>query len=318
MLRIILSSCLLCIVFSFGAGGVVLDEKGQPHPEVIRIFEIFQFNLGPSPSLETLNRIGQKEFLRPAKTERLSKESIEHYKKLCSQLSPQDQDEILDHFRRIGDIEAVYPFRKDPNYILIQGSTLSSLRERIMFFVFLVEKEKIKLLPNTNIIFLMGDRDLFASETKEVLLNPAPFKLRKEWRIPKVLPTNELDLGEFVWKQLDLPPALQKQTPIFVKAPKKPNAPRAQTEDCVTEFLKKHDVPEQSTFLVISGNPYVYYQKRVTELMFKKRGYGNKRFSVEAVGDATPIHENDDKFITIGILLDNLARTLYTEIQFLK
>jgi hypothetical protein len=313
----IMAFCIFFIFSSFCAWGVILDEEGKPHPEVIKICRKFQPDLGEMSSLEELNKVGQEKFLRPAKTERLSKEAIQHYQRLCSSLSPEDQLEILEAFRRIGDIEPVYPLRKDPNYILIQGSTISNLRERIMFISFLLEKEKIKLLPNTKIVFLMGDRKLFDSETKEVLLDPTPFKLRQDWQHPEILPTNELDLGEFAWGQLDLPRELQEQTPIFVKAAKKTDALRAQTEDCVKEFLEKHDVPEKSTFLVISGNPFVYYQKRVTELMFKKSGHSGKGFSFEAAGD-TANTEEVKQVIAIGILMDNLARTLYTETQFLK
>ncbi|MBA3813614.1 MAG: hypothetical protein H0X26_03855 [Alphaproteobacteria bacterium] len=309
---------LIPVVFSsFDVWGAVLNKNGTPLPEVTRIFEKFTPDLGPTPSLAELNKIAQKDFLRPAKTERLSKKAIEHYKALCSPLSLQDQNEIIDDFRKIGDIEAVYPLYSKPNYILIQGSTISSLRERIMFLASLVETEKIALLPESKIVFLMGDRDLFDYETKAVLLNPAPFKERAVWQKPEKLPANECDLGELAWEQLDLPSPLREKTPIFVRAAKKPDAPRAQTEDTVREFLEKNNLPKKSRFLVISGNPFVYYQKKVTELMFKKLGYSNKGFSFESVGDGADVNKYN-KCIAIGMLMDNLARTLYTETKFIE
>jgi hypothetical protein len=316
MLRISITFIIMAFS-SFDVWGVVLNKKGAPLPEVTRIFEKFIPKLGPTPSLTELNKLAQKDFLRPAKTERLSKEAIVHYKKLCAPLSLKTQDEIMDGFRKIGDIDPVYPLTTEPNYVLIQGSTISDLRERIMFLASLVNKKKIALLPETKIVFLLGDRDLFKSETKEILLNPAPFKQSEDWTVPKTLPRNELDLGEFAWKQLDLPPVLKGKSPLFVKAPKKPGAPRAQTEDCVRKFLEQQDIPVHSRFMIISGNPFIYYQKRVTELVFKKLGYANKGFVFEAVGNAPDVNKFD-KCITIGILMDNLARTLYTETQFLK
>lgn len=313
----ILISLIIFFCSSCNVWGDVLNKNGYPLPEVIKIGKKFQPDLPFNASLEKLNKLGQEKFLRPAKSERLSEKAIEHYKALCSHLSSQDQRDIVDSFRKIGDIKAVYPLHRNPDYILIQGSTISELRKRIMFFASLVEKGKIVLSPKTKIVFLMGDRGLFASETREVLLNPAPFKQRKGWQPPDTLPTNELELGEFAWAQLDLPPFLQEKIPLFVKAPKKLNATRAQTEDCVRAFLEREKVAENASFLIISSNPYVYYQKRVTELMFKKAGFANKGFRFEAAGNGTNLKEGD-KIITIGILMDNLARTLYTETQFMN
>jgi hypothetical protein len=181
-----------------------------------------------------------------------------------------------------------------------------------MFFASLVVEKGVMLSPKIRIVFLMGDRSLFDVETPELLLNPMPFKVREGWLPPKTLPTNEMDLGEFTWGQLELPSELRDLNPLFVKAQKKPTAARAQTEDCVKEFIAMQDVPEGATFLIISENPYIYYQKKVTELMFKKLGYVGKNLRFEAVGRGMSIKSND-QFIIIGLLMDNLARTLYTE-----
>lgn len=315
MLRTLISFILVILSSVDGWSAIQKEDRGSC-PEVAQIFMKFTPNLGPAPSLTELNTPAQKSFLRPAKSERLSKKAIEHYKALCSHLSPQDKEEIIDNFRKIGDIDPVYPLYTKPNYILIQGSTISSLRGRIMFLTSLIEKNKITLLPTTKIVFLMGDRALFNSETKEILLNPTPFKRRVNWKTPEKLPTNECDLGEFAWGQLDLPSVLRAKTPIFVKASKKPGAPRAQTEDCVRAFIEQHNIPENSRFLVISENPFIYYQKKVTELMFKTLE-PHKGFIFEAVGNGFNLNQYN-KCIIIGILMDNLARTLYTEKQFLK
>ncbi|MBY0500564.1 MAG: hypothetical protein K2P93_00995 [Alphaproteobacteria bacterium] len=292
--------------------GAVLNIEGKPLPEVVIIFQKFKPDLMAQPTLSYLNKIGQEEFLRPLNAERFSKEAIEHYKKICSCLSIQDRDNIINSFKKIGNIDAIYPLHKNPDYVLIQGSTLSNLRERLMFFASLVTEKRVMLSSETRIVFLMGDRNLFDVETPEVLLNPTPFKLREGWLPPKALPMNEMDLGEFTWEQLDIPSELRDLKPLFIKAQKKPAAARAQTEDCVKEFVETQVVPEGSSFLIISENPYIYYQKRVTKLMFKKLGYEHKNLQFEAVGKGMKIN-SDNQVIIIGLLMDTLARTLYTE-----
>lgn len=316
-MRFTLLSLMIALFSPLALSASVLNDDGSPRTEVIQIFEKFNPQIGPNPSLADLNAIAQKEFLRPAKSERLSKEAIAHYMALCSKLSAQDKDQIIENFRKIGDIDTVYPTNKNPDYILIQGSTIADLRGRLAFLGSLVNENKLSITPHTQIVFLLGDRKLFDSETKEVLLNPAPFKAKADWKVPENLPTNEMDLGEFAWNQVDLPAALASKTPLFIKAAKKPDAPRAQTEDCVRAFLEQHKIPNNATFLVVSGNPFVYYQKRVTELMFKKLGQADKGYRFEAIGDGPDVNKYD-KSVGIGVLMDNLARTLYTEVQYTK
>lgn len=311
----ILASCMCLLLLPCKVWGDILDKEGNLRSEVLQVCRVFYPGFTSHPSLEELNIVAQKEFLRPKNSERLSQEAIAHYEKLCAPLSPADQDTILNIFREIGDIDAVYPIYKKPQYILIQGSTISNMRERLMFFASLVEEGRIMLSPDTKIVIATGDRALFDSETEQVLLEPTPFKLREGWKRPDTLPTNELDLGEFSWDQLDLPQFLRERTPLFVKAPKKPGAVRAQTEDAMRSFIENEKILDGSTFLVISSNPFVYYQTRVTEGMFKKLGYGNKGFSFEGAGFAANVG-GYEKSTAIGILLDNLARTLYVEKQF--
>lgn len=318
-MRFTLLSLMITLFSTLTLSASVLNDDGSPRAEVIQIFEKFTPQVGKNPSLVDLNTIAQKEFLRPAKTERLSKEAIAHYMALSSKLSDQDKDQIIENFRKIGDVDTVYPIDKKPDYILIQGSTIADLRARLTFLGSLVAEQKLIIEPHTQVVFLLGDRKLFDSETKEVLLNPAPFKARADWKAPEILPTNELDLGEFAWNQVDLPADLASKTPLFIKAAKKPDAPRAQTEDCVRTFIEQHKIPNTATFLVVSGNPFVYYQKRVTELMFKKVGHFQypRKYRFESTGLGPDVNKYD-KSIGIGILMDNLARTLYTEVQYTK
>lgn len=315
MVRVFLA-CMLTL-FPFSLLAVEGEVDRLPISDIGNICRAFDPHVPQNASLYELNTLAQEKFLRPAKTERMSKEAVAHYHALCASLSPQEQKAVIDAFRKLGVIEAIYPQYREPDYIHIQGSTLQNLRERIMFLASLVEEGKITLRPETKIVFLMGDRKLFDSETEEVLLNPAPFKLSADWKRPQDLPTNELDLGELAWAQLELPLALREKKPIFLKAAKKPNEIRAQTEDCVKEFLALYPIPKKASILVISSNPFVDYQKKVTELIFKKAGYAGTGLRFEAAGEAMAVGGRDP-CITLGLLMDNLARTLYTEVQLEK
>jgi hypothetical protein len=305
--------------FSSFAEGTIFDAHGKPSHEIIRIFRHAKpdLNLKQDVSLERLSQIAQDSFLRPRGSERLSPEACDFYHTRFGSLSGEKQKIILESFRKIGVLDARYPSSKNPDYILIHGSTVSNLRARLRFLASLVTEGKISLSESTHLIFLLGDRALFSSETEDELVRPAFVALEADWHPPEKLPENERDLGEFLWHQLVLPRELKKISPRFIKAPKKEGNARAQTEDCVQIFINEtsHYFPEKALFLVISTNPFVDYQKRTTELAFYSQGLRGYRF--EAAGDKAPV-ESELPAVTMGILMDNLARALHTEMQFLK
>jgi hypothetical protein len=158
----------------------------------------------------------------------------------------------------------------------------------------------------------VGERPLFKSETEEVLANPAPYNMRAGWQKPEIMPTDERKAAQLVWEQLDLPESLRNMTPHFVGAEKKAGEQRAQTEDCVGKWLALPDL-KGGTCLIISSNPFVYYQQRVTERGIIKNGR-EKDFTVEGVGEGVRVSDFPPE-MAVGVLLDNLARTLYTEKQ---
>ena len=327
----LLSLILIC---SFSAHAEILDDQGNPSPDVQQIVRKFypylksikdlddqskeKLTSNTNFSVEELNGIAQKVFLRPKGSERLSPEAYSHYKNICSNLSFEEQQEIINLFRKIGDIEAVYPRDTDPlpDYILIQGSTVPNMRERVMFLADLITTDKLKFKESTKIVFLAGERALFDSETPDVLMNTRPFKCNPEWHIDKEdLPTDERHAAEMVWQQLDLPKELRVKEPLFVKSEKKTTEKRAQTEDCVATWLTQEDIKE-GLYYVISSNPFVHYQKRVTELKFHQAGYKDN-FVLKGLGPEAPL-KPQSREISIGVLMDNLARCLYIEAQFLK
>lgn len=314
----------VCLYFSFPAQAVVVDLKGKPLPEVVQIFRLFKKTLSSahslpekklqtvlqtpeSVSIEELTALSQEKFLRPKAAERMDPISIQHYQQLLGTLSAGEKKELKKLFQKLGDVDPVLPQQKEFDYVLINGSTVPNMRTRIMFLASAVQEGTIRLKPTTQIVFLEGERPLFKTETPEVLTNPAPYPKRLGWKAPAILPTDERDAAVMVWDQLDLPTELRNHTPVFVHAEKKPNAQRAETEDCVQKWAKKFS-PQPGTALVVSSNPFVYYQLLVTEVLFAKAGLGNMK--LDAIGSESS-YQAESLDVELGLMLDNLARTFY-------
>ncbi len=277
----------------------------------IEILKTFGFEAQEENSLEVMNAFAQKNFLRPKNAERLSKQSIQHYKALLENVSQEQKEKLLAMFKASGVLKEVLPTIESPDYILIMGSTIPSMRSRIMFLDRLVREGKLHLHPKTKLVFLTGDRPLFKSETKEILLNPAPFPRRSHWKAPEKLPDNERDLSPFLWGQLALSPQLLHITPLHVKALKKKNTKRATTADTVEAFVHDYN-PQSGSVLVISENPFIMYQCLVSKTLFLTKGLTG--FAFEGAGIFKPYHDLDQD-VRLGVLLDNLARTLYQRIK---
>jgi hypothetical protein len=328
MMKKIFTALLVYCYLSPFAYGDLLNEKQEVLPKVVEVFSYFQNIFKPSShysqatvteifttkqaTLSELNAIAQENFLRPPSSERLDEVAIKHYHALCARLSEDGQQHIIDLFAQIGDIGAIYPKRPDPAYILVYGATVPNMRDRVMFLAKLFETGALNPVTETEIIFLVGERALFASETPQVLRDPSPHPVRSGWQPPAELPHDEREAAALVWEQLDLPAVVREKPFRIIKSAKKPGAKRAQTEDTVQAWLDTMPDLQAGHCLIISSNPFVYYQQKVTELALKKLGQ-TSHFSCEAVGDKAPVLPS--KAVMIGILLDNLARTLYVEHQ---
>jgi hypothetical protein len=238
------------------------------------------------PTVQDLNALAQDKFLRPKGSERLDEIAKEHYRALCAHLSTEQKDKIINLFRALGEIDPVYPIQKSPRYILIQGSTVPNMRERIMFLQELVTQGQIDLRPDAQIIFLAGERVLFSTETPHVLTNTEPFPMRQGWEPPPKLPGDEREAAKMVWDQLDLTPRLRSKKPLFVEASKKQGAQRAQTEDCVRAWIE-NPLTKPGSCLIVSSNPYVNYQTRVTFMILKQ--LKQEGFILEGVGEGVPL-----------------------------
>jgi hypothetical protein len=150
-----------CMLFTFGitlnTHAAILNEKEEVVPEVISIFNYFKdyipaeefeaaFEQG-NPEITRLNDLAQKYFIRPKGSERQDAEAMAHYKRLYASLGEQNSKALIECFQRLGDIDAVYPHNKSPDYILIQGSTVPNMRARVMFVAKLLKDGFLELRP---------------------------------------------------------------------------------------------------------------------------------------------------------------------------
>jgi len=312
-LKHILEVFLFCVVLSLNCSARILHENGKVLKEVVQIFRQYKplieersadiiAKKGLSKeqiehilnshtkrsdiSLSQLNDIAQVVFLRPLQTERKDIESLNRM------YFPYTNRKIFKLFQAIGDVGDIYPKRKHYRYILINGSTVKSMRERLKTLVDLVKARKLILTPTTEIVFLTGERDLFPEEDSGQLMDPSPMKLDPLWKKPPYFPTREDQAAQWIWNQSLLPCSLRDAKITFVSAQKKSERDpdtnkvkhkRPTTIDTVQAWIESEKI-EPGTCLSISNQPYVYYQKATIMGAFKKAGLLKKGFSIEGIG----------------------------------
>jgi hypothetical protein len=271
-------------------------------------------------SLKELNDIAQVVFLRPARTER------KDLKPFNAKYLPYTDHRVLQLFRAIGDIDSIYPKKKRYRYILLNGSTIKSMRQRVHTLVELIKTKKLILTPKTEIVFLTGERDLFPEENLEQLIGPSPLKLEPSWQKPSSLPRTEDQAAEWIWYQSQLPCSLRSAKTTFVRAKNKSEKDpvtqeiiikRPTTFDTIETWIRE-EKPEPGQCISISSQPYVYYQKATTYHAFQKAGLLEKGFSVDAAGICHQNQTLDHFKENIAVMLDNLTRTLNEEVNTLK
>ncbi len=293
------------------SGGLVCDARGGPTPELIRIFSILKpwiekknnarpvdqriscqvieraCDINMSPTLADLNVVAQAFFLRPPQSERAA------LREMKDTFLKTELAALCRAFAAIGDVFTRLPSQKTYHYILINGATVPVMRARIHDFISCVRNGQIVLNEKTEVIFLVGDRDLFAGEE----------------RLDPTLQT-EADSAKWLWEHTNLPQSLKGLNPVFVVAPKKWDKKlekwvRPNTADTLKGWIEKEN-PDAGSCLSISSQPFVFYQEATLRKGLSRLGKSD--LTVEGVGKSFEVKTEGD----IAVLLDNLARTLYT------
>lgn len=304
---------LFLLACSFSQAKIV-DEQGKIVPVVWDIMNYFRdASQECSHDLTALNDYAQKKFLRPKGAERLDKEAISHYKQLCKTLSVGQKEKLLNIFDTLGYVDTVYPRYKEYDFICIQGSTVPTMRQRVMFLARLVNEKKLTITPHTQIVFLAGERKLFSSETPEVLLDTSPWEANPLWQEPDTLPLDEKEAALWVWEQLNLPPALREKPIVLINGKKRAGESRAQTIDAALEWVTMEAV--RGKVLMISSNPYIPYQETVMKCVVKK---ANKEGIIDIEGCGCQTLGKVDIDVKLGLVLDTFARELHMACQMVN
>ena len=290
----------------------VCDSQGRLSPAALEVLNIMAEGVAEAPAagfdLVGGQRFAERHLMRPRHAQRTDAQAAAHCHAILAGRSTAQRARLAAAFVALGWLDAVPPPAEPVDYILINDSTVPSMRARVMAVAEAVEQRTLKLAPATQVVFLDGERPLFAEENAAVLRDPAPFPMAAGWAPPVPLPDDERAAAEMVWQQLRLPAALRARTPRFVHGAARAGAPRAETQDCVALWLAGAPPPE-GLALVVSDQPFVEYQRRVTEVILAR--HGARRLHVAAMGAAPRRLEGIDETVRLGVLLDNLANTLF-------
>jgi|GEM_PF-4719371 len=306
-----------CWVLSAMAHATLWTPDQKLHPQVLSIFHSMGYPVDGQISVAALNNFAQKRFLRPKGSNRLDPAALNFYQNLYEGLGPDKEQvytTIMNAFKSLGDLEeALPPLDFKPKFIAVQGSTLSNMARRLRFLERLFEDNPMDC-NNATIYLLVGERELFPDEaTRDVWR-----KLDQQFKDPNLpLPTisDECEAARWLIDHLKVvAPGLAGKEIVLLCAKKKKGSYRAQTEDCGSQFFKKISGHGGGDILVISSNPFVYYQTQVLNLALQKSKVPDKN-AFRLAGAGAQSCDKVSNAVHLGRLLDNLARTLYVENQ---
>lgn len=301
-------------------GELAAMPSGSVHPELIKIFTLMGHQVGSDATIEELNAIAQKYFLRPKKSERLDEKARSFYESVYQGLGPTREDkvhEVMSSFKTLGYSDAVYPEHVSPRFVLIQGSTLSNMANRLRFTSQLLESGKLKP-QDTEFIMMAGERKVFPNEvTRENLAKIDPGLANEGEDLPDL--PGECECAQWLVSHLDkFAPALGAQKVKLVCASKQKASGRAETSDAAQQFFSRLTPQDKGEILIVSSNPFVDYQAKTFMLALRKsKKVDPNVFQVVGVGSQGG-YPDVPIYVQMGVFLDNLARSLYVETQLRK
>jgi hypothetical protein len=186
---------------------------------------------------------------------------------------------------------------------LILGGTLQNVRARFYF----LKQEWERGMRFKNLFILTGDRPLnpsFEGEKELIEQKYCPYPFRKEWKFEGVFPKNETEMTQLVFDQLDLPKEWRSMHVIFVDAPQN-QGKRPNTKDTYVKWLAMN--PPEGKILIVSDQPFLGRQDSLARKILPNR------YEIETVGVGFSFEEFKNEKKALSILLDDLARWIYTE-----
>jgi hypothetical protein len=274
----------------------IVNEHYQPTSPLLNILEAT--SIQHDGTLQSIYTETQKSWLRTADKERWENQTV-------ITMHHANPSEL---FKTLCLIQEIKPSKQHYNHVVLLGSTVISIRNRLAYLIDLWN-DGIRF---DSINILAGQRPLDKTiESPEILLkNSCPaLNFKQNWQLSGQLPTTETDMIKLVFDQTELPSEWNNITINFVDTPMQQTENgtirRPNTLDTVLEWIKLYN-PHGGSVLAISSQPYIGYQDSVL------RNFLPKKFTVETVGRDCINNQN------IATILDSLARWIYNEYQMYK
>jgi|GEM_PF-3561925 len=254
-------------------------------------------------SLEKINEFLQKNFLR--KNER-------RFQEVANPGDAEKIQKILPILAEFGMIGEAKPTKNDPDYLVILGATVGTMRNRAQYALNLMSNE-VKVLMDKNstelapkqVVILTSKRPLDQNCENDYVLFDLQW-IRAGWFAEK-RPENEAQAAAFVWDQLPKSSAIDRLKFEVIST----NGSEG-TFETVEFFLKElKKLGKKGQYIVfVSSNPYVPYQNQVIEEAVLKADFDGE---FETVGG-----ELTNENTKLSVLLDNIARYVYAMVQVKK
>lgn len=251
------------------------SKKGVSLENVNKILSHFGVSVS---TLAQANEFAQKNLLRKGERWDIQEDKKWHV------LMNDKKDLLLNDLASLGMIDAVEPKQKEYTYALLMGSLKSTVAYRLNYLAELRQDG----FSFKEIVLLGGDRQL-----REVEKEGLPENI-----------TTEAQMMYYLCAHHDV---LKNDTVRLVNAPmiqhEDGSCTRPTTDSTIVYFSKT--APQDGSCLVISNNPYVVRQTKVTQRILDQ-----VRFPTHGAGKKINVEKVD-----IVMLMDEFARTIYEEYQ---
>jgi hypothetical protein len=191
------------------------------------------------------------------------------------------RDLLVPIFKDLKMIDTIDACSANYDYALIYGATYSSVIKRMRHLVSQFKRG----VRFKQVILLTGQRYLKFNEKEKHL----PYQTETEMMLS-------------LWKTMAMPEEIRSLPFLLVDTPQQNrngNWVRPNTEDTLIKWLKTNPTPGSCLF--VSNQPYTGYQDAVARCALPDA------FSIETIG----VETGGD--LPIALLLDNIARWIYTE-----
>lgn len=304
---------VLCVFLSVDAGVSHFSSKLEADTIVFchkLIAELgldleFNVNLQDLDTLEKINEFMQKHCLRKSHFRFQEKAKAEDAEKI---------EKIKPILKELGMLRSFLPNNSNPDYLVILGATVPSMRKRVKYALNLISdevkvlmhKDRNELHPKS-IVMLTSQRPLDVNIENEKVLFDLSSITKQGW-FSEYAPKNEAQAAVFIWGQL----AKSEETESVkfeVIATEKSEGTKETVELFLKELKKRNERGKKIVF--VSDNPFAPYQNQVIEEVFVRT---KSDCEFETIAPAAEI----DKNTPLSVLLDNVARYVYAMIEVKK